>query len=317
MNKCGVCLYPLSDTNQVVGREMINGDGGSFQYLMCGACRCLQLINIPPNLNSYYKVYYGRNHLNQKSLKFRLTKLQFQHVVGYSTSLLGKLASFLMPDTSNEDYLKFFDKNSKVIDVGAASGERLLLMQSIGFQNVYGVDPLITESIVYANGLKVEKKTISDISEKFDVVMAHHVLEHVADQLDFMSQLSTLLREDGLLIIRIPTVSSYEFEHFGSNWFELDAPRHLFLHSRESIIKLLSIAGFEIIKIYDDSHALSIISSQLYEKNIPFKKHRNWYFRNLPKLLFLGHLVKAKKTASSLNHEGRGSRICVVARKLA
>ena len=44
-----------------------------------------------------------------------------------------------------------------------------------------------------------------------------------------------LLNKDGVLLVRVPLSSSWAWEHYRENWVQLDAPRHLYLHSVKSM----------------------------------------------------------------------------------
>ena len=261
-----------------------------------------------------YTDYYGRTALDTNSLRFRIKKLRFWSATQYRDTLLGRILKYLIP-YSSEEYIKELDKSSSIIDVGSASGELLLLMNSIGFENLFGCDPYIDAPLQYKEGVKIEKLTTNQLDEKFDVVMAHHVLEHVPNQVEFASGLFSILRDGGMVIIRIPTVSSWASENFGSDWFQLDAPRHLFLHSRESVERVLTKAGFSNIHIYDDSHFMQNLSSKLYKRDIPFNCHQKWFIRHLPLMLISGRFQKMKKQVELLNSQGRGDQICILASK--
>ena len=70
---------------------------------------------------------------------------------------------------------------------------------------------------------------------QWDVIMFHHVFEHLEDPFGMLRACWRLLSDAGCCLLRIPTVSSYAWKHYGGNWVHLDAPRHFFLHSRQSI----------------------------------------------------------------------------------
>jgi hypothetical protein len=56
-----------------------------------------------------------------------------------------------------------------------------------------------------------------------------------------------LLDAGGHCLLRVPTVSSWAWRHYGVDWVQLDAPRHLYLFARESITHLAAATGFELV----------------------------------------------------------------------
>jgi SAM-dependent methyltransferase len=48
---------------------------------------------------------------------------------------------------------------------------------------------------------------------------------------------ASLLACKGIIVVRIPAVSSYAWERYGVAWMQLDAPRHFFLHSPKSMTR--------------------------------------------------------------------------------
>jgi SAM-dependent methyltransferase len=149
-------------------------------------------------------------------------------------------------------------------------------MKDSGFEAVRGSDPYIEGPIDYANGLRIDNHGLDHMGTKFDVVMAHHVMEHVPNQLEFAQQLFARLSDSGTAIIRLPTSFSWAFEQFRSDRFQLDAPRHLFLHTRTSVERVLREAGFTNLRIRDDSTIWQVLSSRLYRKGVPFDDHLRW-----------------------------------------
>ncbi len=313
---CGVCgaELPLSDTIRT--SEMMNGTREAFDYGRCPSCGCVQLLEVPVNLVDYYNTYYGRAAVDTSSFYFRMNRLRFWSVTKYRDTVGGRVVRYLLPYAS-EEFLREIDKSSSIVDVGSASGELLLLMNSVGFEDLYGCDPYIDESIEYPEGVKVAKLAPSQLDRQFDVVMAHHVVEHVPNQAEFVQELFAILKVGGTAVIRIPTVSSWAYETYGGHWFQMDAPRHLFLHSRESIHRLLTSAGFTDLRVYDDSHILQILSSELYRDDVPFKFHKKWFIRQLPMMLISGRFRRLKNQVEGLNREGRGDQICILASKRA
>ena len=70
-----------------------------------------------------------------------------------------------------------------------------------------------------------------------------------------MAEVSRLLAPTGVAVLRIPTASSFAWEKFRTDWVQLDAPRHFFIRSVESMEKLLELSELELYKVVYDSTA--------------------------------------------------------------
>ena len=106
--------------------------------------------------------------------------------------------------------------------------------------------------------------------------MLHHSLEHMQNPYETFQTIFELLNTKGVCVVRIPIVSSYAWRYYGTNWVQLDAPRHLFLHSVESMKILIQKAGFYLDKIIYDSSDFQFWASEQYAKNIPLFDDRSY-----------------------------------------
>src|ERR1035437_3822096 len=119
--------------------------------------------------------------------------------------------------------------------------------------------------------------------------MLHHVFEHIAHPQRALASLKRLLAPGGTILLRIPTTSSFAWRHYGVNWVQLDAPRHLHLYSVGAIRQLAKQSGFnEIARVYDSTDFQFWGSDQLA--------------RDLP---LLPHLYVARRTQKKQRSEAR------------
>jgi SAM-dependent methyltransferase len=75
-----------------------------------------------------------------------------------------------------------------------------------------------------------------------------HVLEHLPDPRVYLAAAHRLLRPDGRLVIHVPNASSWQFRLLGARWSGLDVPRHLFDYRDRDVERLLTGAGFEVVR---------------------------------------------------------------------
>lgn len=286
-------------------REMMFGLREPFDYFQCGRCGCLQIQEIPADVGRYYgQGYYSLTAPRTRSgLKGWLSRQRSRYVFsgkGWFGRLLHRSWPYVTPAASRWVVRDGISTRSRVLDVGCGSGEMLLDMQAAGFHDLLGVDPFIADEIRYPGGLAILKGTVHDVSGEFDLVMFNHSLEHVPDQRATLQAAARLLAPGGVVMVRVPTVSSEAWETYRENWIQLDAPRHFFLHSVESLQLLGQQAGMQLAAVEYDSNELQFAGSELYRRDIPLTDWRRRY---------TGKQLRAfRARAQALNHAGRGDQ---------
>jgi 2-polyprenyl-3-methyl-5-hydroxy-6-metoxy-1,4-benzoquinol methylase len=76
-----------------------------------------------------------------------------------------------------------------------------------------------------------------------------HVFEHLHKPRQAAEEIFRLLRADGRVWLSQPNLDSVGLSIFGEFWRGLEAPRHLSLHTRKSLTRLLNETGFVDIQI--------------------------------------------------------------------
>jgi SAM-dependent methyltransferase len=181
--------------------------------------------------------------------------------------------------------------------------------------NLKGIDPYIKEDIKYDNGLIIEKISINEEKEKWDLIMLHHVLEHMDNQNDVMKSIYNKLLDNGTCIIRIPTVSSYSWDNYKTNWVSLDAPRHFYLHSIKSFKLLVESQGFYIEKIIFDSTSFQFWASEQYIHDIPLMDARSYSEHPNNSIFESKDLVHFEKISNKLNKDNNGDQFVAYLKK--
>lgn len=271
---CRVCGNKTGN-RPLIAREMYFGWRDAFEYFECADCGCVQIVAIPENLGRYYPSdYYSFSKPTQahNPVVPGWRKLRNRALLGQSVPLRG-LISLL---SRAPGYFSWFhgmrlDLDSSILDVGCGAGSLLLRMRRAGFVNVKGVDPYIAEDIDYGGGLKIHKADVSALTERFDLVMSHHSFEHMPDPLKSLSDLARLLKPDGALLVRIPVAGGYAWRKYRQHLVSLDPPRHLHLHTVRSMAILAAACGLSIDRVFYDSDAQQITTSELYLRGIPHK----------------------------------------------
>jgi len=314
VNVCQICDNSTGNKSYVV-REMMFGYRDEFEYFECAACGCLQIKEIPDNLSQYYpKNYYSFQKTDRQNKIFlkSFLKRQIAKDCLYRRNIIGMILSRIYGTPNYCDWfrrvkIKF---ESEILDVGCGNGGRLLRMRTDGFSNLTGVDPYIDDDIFYENGVKIFKKEICEIEQRFDFIMLSHSFEHMREPLSVFKELYRLLKPNRYILISIPVASSFAWRKYGVNWVQLDSPRHLFLHTIRSVQILSSHAGFQVANVAFDSTEFQFWGSEQYLKNIPLNAE-NSYAVNPKKSLFSKKQIRCfRNKAVELNKKHDGDSAC-------
>jgi len=296
---CEICASVTSKSYTV--KEQMFGFKDPFVYHECSSCGCLQIDSVPDNLAKYYPPYYYAF----TSAKPTLKRLPFFKRLVAEIRIKRKYQHNLV----ELRYLKEIGTkvNEKILDFGCGDGSLICALFNQGFENVEGVDMFLPNEIDHGYGVKVHKKEVSELPRNsYDLVMMHHVLEHMPFQKKALHDIYKVLKKDGCLMIRIP-VLGYAWERYQENWVQLDAPRHLFLHTIKSMNLLAEDTGFTIGKTFFDSTSFQFLGSEIYEQGLPLcAKEDNYDFYSYSKQFSAEEIENFEKRAKVLNIEHRG-----------
>jgi 2-polyprenyl-3-methyl-5-hydroxy-6-metoxy-1,4-benzoquinol methylase len=279
--QCEICAN--AEGNQIVTvREMMFGFRDEFTYFKCSSCGCLQIVAPPKDLSKYYPndKYYSF-HLNESGSKKgkikNLLKCSLWHVWWHFNLPMQSLP-YVRGFTWFSLLRKKITKTTAIADIGCGNGFLLQQLSMLGFQNLTGIDPFIENDISYSSGIKIWKTDIYNyptqhaenniIKNRFDLIMLHHSFEHMDTPRKVLNRLYELLSPSGKLLIRIPVSDSFAWRKYGVNWYQLDAPRHFFLHTTKSMVLLAKDCGFTIKRVFYDSTASQFIYSEKYDRDI-------------------------------------------------
>lgn len=313
--ECKICGNSKNNTFYYP-KEMMFGFRDVFKYILCSRCGCLQISEIPKNLDKYYPAdYYSFNYENYYDdtppLLSRLKRVRDGYELS-GGSILGRFLSIFFPGMIFRVLANArLSKISKILDVGCGRGQLLNKLKALGYCNLSGIDPYINKDISYDGGLNILKKGIFNVDDNYDFIMFNHSFEHISNPLDTMRRAAGLLNKNGMCMIRTPTVSSYAWRYYGVDWVQLDAPRHFFLFSIEAMNILADRAGLKIVKVIYDSTEFQFWGSEQYKNGIPLISDKSYAVNPSLSIFSSGEIRKFRRKAILLNNKGCGDSVAV------
>lgn len=316
---CRVCGGVEGNT-VYVARERMFGMGDEFEYMRCGTCGCQQIVTVPADLGKYYPPdYYSYAPTPMRGLRRAVTDLRNRSYFGRWGKLSpGRLVAAVLPQPSLAAVAKVRPRrDARILDVGCGYGELLMELRSMGFTQLTGIDPYTSAAAEHDDGLVIRKIALDELGdEKFDVIMMHHVFEHMPDPLGTLRIVARLLADGGVCIIRVPVAHSWASRHYGPLWFQHDAPRHLFLHTNESMRCAAGQAELIIAEVVYDSSEAQIWGSELYKKDVSLQSVARGVYGNPLRRFFSPTFVRYRAKARRLNRQKQGDQAAFYLRPL-
>jgi len=250
-------------------KEYFTLQGQTFCFRLCLAC---DIIFIDQNLEEQLPLIYPKDYYSFGKSKIRvLLKVKFF----FDWLKFRKLVSCL-------------HEPIRILDIGGGSGEvaRSIIGVLKGKNTEVTIVDFDSDAEILAReiGFHYFRGTFETFrpNQKYDLIIALNVVEHVANPLSFISKTYECLSDDGIAIFQTPNFDSLDARLFRKRyWGGLHAPRHFVLFSSKSFVQILETNKFRILKNHRISGgtfwATSILGS--YGKKI-YKRPmiRSWLF---------------------------------------
>ena len=214
----------------------------------------------PKDLDGYYK---SESYISHTDSKKTLIDKVYQLVKRFSLWRKINLIS---------TYVK---SPRTLLDIGAGTGDFLVTAANRKWI-VEGVEPNHdARKRAQEKGVELKNDIASLSDKKFKVITLWHVLEHLPDLENQIKKITSLVDEDGVLVIAVPNFKSYDAEYYHDFWAAYDVPRHLWHFSRTAIEKLFLKHGMQIIKtkpmIFDAFYVALLSEKYKFGKSNFFK----------------------------------------------
>jgi SAM-dependent methyltransferase len=230
-----------------------------------------------------------------------------RHWLG-GTDLLGYLLCRGRPRPSVLEWLRRIGllPESQLLELGSGVGRLLFIIRGMGFSVLTGVDPFVSRDLRFPGGIRILKRRIAEVDGHFEYVVLNHSLEHMDAPLDVLRHVRRLLAPNGHVMISTPIASSFARRAYGVHWVQLDAPRHLFVHTPTSIQLLARQAGLSVVDIVYDSTEFQFWGSEQYRVGISLFDKRS-YARSHRRSIFTAQEISTfKRDADQLNIDRDG-----------
>lgn len=286
-----------------------------FDYFSCAHCGCLQIVRVPDDLARFYPPNYYSFHSHpvpQHGLKSWLAaRRDFSAATGQG--LLGRVLNRVVKPRTEVESLAGVPARSdmRILDVGCGNGHLLSILHRANFRHLEGIDPYLPLDVEVVPGLWVRKMELTQLSGSFELIMLHHTLEHVPLWRELLKACQERLSPHGKILLRFPSAESAAWEKYQENWVQLDAPRHLHLHTRKSLEIMASQVGLKIERCWCDSAGFQFWASELYKKGVSLTDETG-NVRDPGKYFTKAQMQNFDKLALQMNASGQGDQLAVV-----
>lgn len=149
-------------------------------------------------------------------------------------------------------YVTRHKQSGTLLDIGCAAGTFLVGMRRQGNWQLHGVELSadVAQIARERHGLDVFSGTLEEAAypdNMFDAITMWDVLEHLHDPSESLREIYRILKPGGLLVIRVPNLASWDAQIFGNAWAGLDAPRHLYVFTPQTLREMLEQRYFKVL----------------------------------------------------------------------
>ncbi|TNE86143.1 MAG: class I SAM-dependent methyltransferase [Gammaproteobacteria bacterium] len=280
LDQCPAC--GASDGDEYIrAHDMVYGCSSRlWKYSMCEYCGSLYLSPRPSEqyIEKAYASYHTHNSgegvlgaSTKKILSLYLDQGVMAGILWIIVTLIFPIRLYLDAKSRGIKYIS----QGKVLDYGCGDGVFLSLCNTKKLL-AYGTDfdpEAVREArksgaFVEQGGYEIVKKMSA---KEFDLVTISHVIEHVYNLDELLSECYRVLKPGGYLWLETPNPNAKGLRVFKENWRGLEPPRHLVLFSRHVLISKLKKLGF--ISVKEKYHFFSalymyLVSIRLQKKSV-------------------------------------------------
>jgi 2-polyprenyl-3-methyl-5-hydroxy-6-metoxy-1,4-benzoquinol methylase len=259
-DKVEIC--PICD-NKEFRNEIICKDHSisqeSFAIVSCEKCN-LWMTSPRPSVSQIGKYYESEEYISHTSKPN--TIINWLYLLVRNITLRSKLK-----------IISNYTKNKQILDYGCGTGDFLAYCSDKNYK-VRGIEP--NEKARKTAQKKVKGQIYSEIKEveideKMSVITLWHVLEHIHNPNEILTELRKCLKKDGIIVVAVPNRNSPDALKYKENWAAYDVPRHLFHYRLKDIKGLAKRNKLKLVNSipqYFDSFYVSMLSEKYIGNNL-------------------------------------------------
>jgi 2-polyprenyl-3-methyl-5-hydroxy-6-metoxy-1,4-benzoquinol methylase len=302
---------PLCNENSkvILTREMRRGSGEAYY---CNNCDHGFL---PPSVSFNEKEYYSESYRKEYSHKSEAAETNARELFDTYKNYQSDRLKIIEP---------YLHTSSSLLEVGASAGQFLShIKNKISKVNAIELDKDCCNFIKIEHNIDVDSCILREskfAQEKYDIICAFQVMEHVKNPIDFLIDLKSVSKKGSFIFVEVPNIddpliSVWDIKQYNKFYYH---SAHLSYFSENSLKKVALSAGFleeniqfKFIQDYNLLNHLNWILNQapqgtchtgLSEINLPGKNYEiaNWLSLELQKLnnAYISRLVSAKATSN-------------------
>jgi len=186
-------------------------------------------------------------------------------------------------DQRRFDMLKPLLTGKKLLDFGCGAGGFLNKAQHLA-DTVAGIE-LERRVREYWTGRIAIHPDLESAKEKYDLITAFHVVEHLPDPGTMLKTLASMLARNGRMVIEVPSADDALLTLYDVDAFQRFTywSQHLFLFNAETLRRLVGQAGLRIVAIQQHQRYPLSNHLQWLSQGKP-GGHQNWSFLDTPAL---------------------------------
>ncbi len=248
LEECPICKHQ-SFSNSLICEDYSQSHE-SFVIVRCNNCD-LHFTNPRPDEQNIAKYYDHKDYISHTNKANNFINAIYKIARYYTLR-------------QKEGIIKTYTKQKKLLDFGCGTGIFLHHMSNSSF-NVEGYEPSEQARLLSSQSGKfqIHNKLDQIQKNKYDIITAWHVLEHVHSLKKTLKVLRNSLTRSGIIIAAVPNFKSLDAQIYKHQWAAYDVPRHLYHFNQTAFSALAASCKLNIKQVHPmmlDSYYVSMLS---------------------------------------------------------
>ncbi len=250
LEECPSCKHSKFSNHIICKDHTVSGE--SFALMKCEKCGLI-ITNPRPDAQHIAKYYNDKNYISHTNKANTPINLVYKAVRSITLAQKKKL-------------IQNYTTGKSCLDFGCGSGVFIDYMQNHGYlAEGFETHQETANAAHDLTGVSILSELKSIGKDKYDIVTAWHVLEHVHDLKTTLKTLRKSLTNDGVLFVAVPNHQSDDAKYYGQFWAAYDVPKHLYHFDQNAMSTLAKKCKLEVIDVHPmvfDSYYVSLLSEK-------------------------------------------------------